>query len=178
MLRNTLLGGVAALALSSGAAFAAHPLDGFSGEEIQKINEILRSNDLATDETLFPLIELIEPPNAEVLAWTDAKGKTWVAYTKPSALKSRYKIKGKDDVFKTMTGALAAMTGGATGAAAKGSAAKGSAPAKGSKELTAGTTGTRSPGGASSRRPFSFLVPGLGRFRSGRRCERLIRGPA
>ena len=63
MIRKALLGGVAGLALAGGAAFA-HPLDGFSGEEYQKINEILRASDLASDATLYPLIELIEPPKA------------------------------------------------------------------------------------------------------------------
>ena len=70
MLRKTLLGGAAALALTGGASFA-HPLDGFSGEEYQKINEILRAGDLAGDDTLYPLIELIEPPKADVLAWSE-----------------------------------------------------------------------------------------------------------
>lgn len=70
MLRKILLGGAAALALTGGAALA-HPLDGLSGEEYKTINEILRANDLATDATLYPLIELIEPPKAEVLSWKE-----------------------------------------------------------------------------------------------------------
>jgi len=70
MLRKTILGGAAALALTTAGALA-HPLDGFSGEEYQKINEILRANDLAGDDTLYPLIELIEPPKADVLAWEE-----------------------------------------------------------------------------------------------------------
>ena len=72
MLRKTLLGGAAALALTGGAALA-HPLDGFSAEEYLRINEILRAGDLASDDTLYPLIELIEPPKAEVLAWTEGQ---------------------------------------------------------------------------------------------------------
>ncbi len=50
----------------------------------------------------------------KVLAWQDADGKTWVAYTKPEALKARHGITGRDQVFKTMTGALGKFTTGAT----------------------------------------------------------------
>lgn len=51
----------------------------------------------------------------KVLAWQDDKGKTWVTYTKPDVLKARYGIKGKDGIFKKMTGALSKMTGKASG---------------------------------------------------------------
>ena len=51
----------------------------------------------------------------KVLAWQDDKGKVWLAYTKPDALKARYDIKGKDGVFAKMTGALDKMTGKASG---------------------------------------------------------------
>ncbi len=57
-----------ALGLAGGAA-AAHPLDGLTAEEYQKINQILRAQKVADDKTLYPLIELKEPPKAEVLAW-------------------------------------------------------------------------------------------------------------
>jgi uncharacterized protein (DUF302 family) len=48
-----------------------------------------------------------------VLAWEDDSGKVWVGYTRPETLKSRYKIDGRDDAFKTMTGALEAFTNAA-----------------------------------------------------------------
>ena len=70
MLRKTMIGGGVALALAGGAVLA-HPLDGLTGAEYQRINEILRAGELAGDTTLFPLIELIEPPKAEVLGWTE-----------------------------------------------------------------------------------------------------------
>ena len=70
MKRKALLGGFVALALIGGEALA-HPLDGLSGEEYQAINKILRDAGLASDTTLYPLIELIEPPKADVLAWED-----------------------------------------------------------------------------------------------------------
>ena len=70
MLRKTMIGGGVALALAGGAVLA-HPLDGLTGAEYQRINEILRAGELAGDTTLYPLIELIEPPKAEVLGWTE-----------------------------------------------------------------------------------------------------------
>lgn len=66
------LPGLLALALGLGAsAAAAHPLDGLTAQEYQTINRILRENKLASDDTLFPLIELKEPPKADVLAWKE-----------------------------------------------------------------------------------------------------------
>ena len=50
----------------------------------------------------------------KVLAWEDNEGKTWVAYTKPDVLKSRYGISGRDEVFKTMAGALGNFVKAAT----------------------------------------------------------------
>ncbi len=47
-----------------------HPLDGLSTEEITRVGELLRENFLASSETLYPLIELIEPAKEDVLAWT------------------------------------------------------------------------------------------------------------
>lgn len=52
-------------------AVSAHPLDGFSADEIMKVGEILRGQNLADEETLYPLIELIEPPKADVLGWSE-----------------------------------------------------------------------------------------------------------
>ena len=64
--------------LTTGAVLAgmatsalAHPLDGLTAEEYQKINQILKDSRTVTDETLFPLIELKEPPKADVLAWSE-----------------------------------------------------------------------------------------------------------
>ncbi len=63
----------ASLALSTalmGNGFA-HPLDGLSGEEYQKIKQILTQSQTIGEDTLFPLIELKEPPKADVLAWKE-----------------------------------------------------------------------------------------------------------
>lgn len=62
----------------------AHPLDGLSGEEYKAINKILRDTGTVGDETLYPLIELQEPPKAEVLAATEGAmpdRKAMVQYT-------------------------------------------------------------------------------------------------
>jgi uncharacterized protein (DUF302 family) len=48
-----------------------------------------------------------------VLVWEDAGGKVWIGYTSPETLKMRYKIEGRDDVLKTMAGALEAFTNAA-----------------------------------------------------------------
>ncbi|MFV2093774.1 MAG: DUF302 domain-containing protein [Hyphomicrobiales bacterium] len=48
-----------------------------------------------------------------VLAWEDASGASWVAYTDPKVLKARYGITDADPVFAKMTGALAKMTAAA-----------------------------------------------------------------
>lgn len=48
-----------------------------------------------------------------VLVWEDDAGKVWIGYTPPSALKTRYKIDGRDDILKTLTGALNAFTNAA-----------------------------------------------------------------
>ena len=52
----------------------------------------------------------------KVLAYEDAKGKVWIVTTRATALRSRYGIKGKDDVITAMTGALDKLTGAAAGA--------------------------------------------------------------
>jgi uncharacterized protein (DUF302 family) len=48
-----------------------------------------------------------------VLVWEDDGGQVWLGYTSPEALKKRYGIEGRDEVLKTMTGALEAFTGAA-----------------------------------------------------------------
>ncbi|MGF1770201.1 tyramine oxidase [Enterovibrio makurazakiensis] len=47
----------------------AHPLDGLSAKEYEDIQSILRASELANEKTLFPLIDLKEPPKVTVLAW-------------------------------------------------------------------------------------------------------------
>ena len=59
-----------ALGLVATAA-SAHPLDGLTAEEYQKINQILRDGKVVDDATLYPLIELKEPAKADVLAWKE-----------------------------------------------------------------------------------------------------------
>jgi uncharacterized protein (DUF302 family) len=49
----------------------------------------------------------------KVLVWEDDAGKVWIGYTAPDTLRARYKIDGKDDVLKTMAGALEAFTSAA-----------------------------------------------------------------
>jgi len=51
----------------------------------------------------------------KVLAWQDKAGKVWVAYTAPDALKARYGIADRDEVFKAMAAALQALTKAASG---------------------------------------------------------------
>lgn len=64
------LGTTAILSIGAGLALA-HPLDGLTDEEFATVNEVLRREGIAGDRTLFPLIELLEPPKAEVIAWRD-----------------------------------------------------------------------------------------------------------
>jgi uncharacterized protein (DUF302 family) len=49
----------------------------------------------------------------KVLVWEDDAGKVWIGYTSPATLKARYKIEGRDDVLKTMAGALDAFASAA-----------------------------------------------------------------
>ena len=49
-----------------------------------------------------------------VLVWEDDGGKVWIGYTPPSTLKTRYKIDGRDDILKTLTEALEAITDAAS----------------------------------------------------------------
>lgn len=51
-------------------AGVCHPSVGLTAEEYQKIDKRLREqNVIATDDTLFPLIELKQPAKARVLMW-------------------------------------------------------------------------------------------------------------
>ena len=50
----------------------------------------------------------------KVLAWQDAKGKVWIAYTKPSVLKQRNSITDRDKLFAKMTKVLDKLTDVAT----------------------------------------------------------------
>jgi uncharacterized protein (DUF302 family) len=56
----------------------------------------------------------IELPMKMVI-WQDQAGKVQLGYTAPDALKDRYAIAGKDEAFKTMSGALAAFAKQASG---------------------------------------------------------------
>ena len=49
----------------------SHPLDGLTGAEMVQVTRILRAAGEAGNGTRYPLIELMEPPKAEVLAWSD-----------------------------------------------------------------------------------------------------------
>jgi uncharacterized protein (DUF302 family) len=49
----------------------------------------------------------------KMLVWEDAAGKVWIGYTSTETLKARYKIEGRDDVLKTMAGALDAFASAA-----------------------------------------------------------------
>ena len=51
----------------------------------------------------------------KVLAYEDNAGKVWVSYTKPEALKARYKVSGQDGAFTTMAGVLDGLVKAATG---------------------------------------------------------------
>src|SRR6266481_3826747 len=69
---NTALGRtlVAALIiLHSARALAAHPLDPLSSKEISAAVSVLRASGEIDAETRFALIDLDEPPKADVLAW-------------------------------------------------------------------------------------------------------------
>lgn len=50
----------------------------------------------------------------KALAWEDADGKVFLAYTDPEELKDRYDIDDKDEVFEKMKKALGGMTDKAT----------------------------------------------------------------
>src|SRR6516165_3042359 len=61
---------VAALNMLLGAgSVAAHPLDPLSGAEIASAVAVLRASDKIDGDTKLALIDLDEPPKADVLAW-------------------------------------------------------------------------------------------------------------
>lgn len=48
-----------------------------------------------------------------VAAWEDADGQVWIGYDAPAHLAERHGIQDRDEVIKTMTGALANLTSAA-----------------------------------------------------------------
>jgi len=80
--------GVSAVAFAADTAVVAtaakagvvHPLDGLTGEEISRVVSILLQAKLTDDKSFFPLIELREPPKADVLAWKEGAPITRRAY--------------------------------------------------------------------------------------------------
>ena len=67
MKRTFLAASLFALLGAQGAT--AHPLDGLTADEYVQIRKILTDAGIAGEKNLFPLIELVEPAKAEVLAW-------------------------------------------------------------------------------------------------------------
>lgn len=67
------LAGAGLLVLAAGPATAAspHPLDALSADEITRAVAVLREAGYVDAEARFPLINLKEPPKAEVLAWQE-----------------------------------------------------------------------------------------------------------
>ena len=65
-----------------------------------------------------------------VLVYEDAAGKVWIVTTRPTTLKARYGIKGRDEVFAAMSGALDKLTGTAAGTTVAPAIAPPAAPAK------------------------------------------------
>jgi primary-amine oxidase len=59
----------ALIILYAARALAAHPLDSLSGKEISTAVSVLRASGKIDAETRFALIDLDEPPKADVLAW-------------------------------------------------------------------------------------------------------------
>ena len=70
MTATRLATALAAFALAATPALA-HPLDGLTAAEMLRVTEILRAGGEADERTRYPLIELIEPPKADVLAWSE-----------------------------------------------------------------------------------------------------------
>lgn len=69
-MRLTKLFSTATIAmLCSLSGVMAHPLAGLSGPEIEQTSKILKDQGTVKDDTLFPLIELVEPSKQEVLDW-------------------------------------------------------------------------------------------------------------
>ena len=50
-----------------------------------------------------------------MVAWQDKAGKVWIGYTAPDALKERHRIADRDEIFKTMAGALEGLAKAAGG---------------------------------------------------------------
>jgi primary-amine oxidase len=48
---------------------ATHPLDPLSEAEINAVRTVLRADGKVDDDTRYPMVTLMEPPKAEVLAW-------------------------------------------------------------------------------------------------------------
>lgn len=61
-------------------AHATHPLDGLTGDEISQVVATLLQAKLTDDKSFFPLIELREPPKADVLAWKEGSPMVRRAY--------------------------------------------------------------------------------------------------
>lgn len=51
----------------------------------------------------------------KMLAWQDKAGKVWIGYTAPNTLKERHGISDRDEVFKSMAGALDGLARSASG---------------------------------------------------------------
>ncbi len=68
-IKNILATSALGAIFASGAV--AHPLDGLSPEELKKVNQILLETGTVTADTLYPLVELSEPPKADVLTWKE-----------------------------------------------------------------------------------------------------------
>jgi uncharacterized protein (DUF302 family) len=49
----------------------------------------------------------------KVLVWEDDGGKVWIGYTSAETLRTRHKIEGRDDVLRSMAGALEAFASAA-----------------------------------------------------------------
>ncbi|EFO30983.1 primary amine oxidase [Roseibium sp. TrichSKD4] len=68
-LAASLLAGSGALSMGlSSASAEGHPLDGLTGDEVKAVTSILNDAGTANADTLYPLIELLEPPKAMVLS--------------------------------------------------------------------------------------------------------------
>ncbi len=50
-----------------------HPLDPLSAEELSEAVEVLRNSGHVDDESRYPIINLHEPPKAEVLSWKEGE---------------------------------------------------------------------------------------------------------
>ena len=51
----------------------------------------------------------------KIMAWQDKAGKVWIGYAAPDELKARHAIADRDEVFSTMTSALAGLAKAASG---------------------------------------------------------------